>query len=172
MRLLEEVFRHRTKVCAESWPQEENPLPHKGIEPASAAWQSDALTNWAPPMQSWYLTRQRAKRRRWRRRKKKNEKKNEWMYQSINKWTNEFKTSSTSALCPIFHCFRLQDIALCTAVNNLTCIAVNNLASIIWTVNYSKRAGAHSRFNQGKLTKRNFSSRLDDRQALGWHIVT
>ena len=31
--------------------RKKNPLPHRGIEPASAAWRSDALTNWAasPP---------------------------------------------------------------------------------------------------------------------------
>ena len=37
----------RKRVCAESWLWEENPLPHRGIEPASAAWRSDSLTNWA-----------------------------------------------------------------------------------------------------------------------------
>ena len=35
------------RVCAESRLREENPIPHGGIKPASAAWQSDALTNWA-----------------------------------------------------------------------------------------------------------------------------
>ena len=37
----------RKRVCTESWLWEKNPLPHWGIEPASAAWRSDALTNWA-----------------------------------------------------------------------------------------------------------------------------
>ena len=37
----------RKRICTESWPWEKNPLPHRGIEPASAAWQFDALTNWA-----------------------------------------------------------------------------------------------------------------------------
>ena len=39
------------RVFTESWLWEKNPLPHRGIEPASAAWRSDALTNWAasPP---------------------------------------------------------------------------------------------------------------------------
>ena len=35
------------RMCKESWLWEENLLPHLGIEPASAAWQSNALTNWA-----------------------------------------------------------------------------------------------------------------------------
>ena len=41
----------RKRAFTEGWPWEKNPLPHWGIEPASAAWQSDALTNWAtsPP---------------------------------------------------------------------------------------------------------------------------
>ena len=34
---------HRKRVCTESWLLEKNPLPHKGIEPASAACRSDAL---------------------------------------------------------------------------------------------------------------------------------
>ena len=52
------VFNVRTDVnacdCAggcmttkESLHREKNPLPHRGIEPASAACRSDALTNWA-----------------------------------------------------------------------------------------------------------------------------
>ena len=32
----------RKRVCTESWLWEKNPLPHRGIEPASAAWWSDA----------------------------------------------------------------------------------------------------------------------------------
>ena len=41
----------RKRACTESWLWEKNSLPHRGIEPASAAWRSDALTNWAtsPP---------------------------------------------------------------------------------------------------------------------------
>ena len=41
----------RKRVCTESWLWEKNPLPHRGIEPASAVWRSDVLTNWAtsPP---------------------------------------------------------------------------------------------------------------------------
>ena len=35
------------RVCTESWLWEKNPLPQLGIKPVSAAWQSDALTNWA-----------------------------------------------------------------------------------------------------------------------------
>ena len=35
------------RVCTESWLWEEHPLLHRGIEPASAAWRSDVLTNWA-----------------------------------------------------------------------------------------------------------------------------
>ena len=34
---------HRRRACAESWLWEKNPLPHLGIEPASAACWSDAL---------------------------------------------------------------------------------------------------------------------------------
>ena len=41
------VYEHRKRVCTESWLWEKNPLPHRGIEPASAAWRSDALPNWA-----------------------------------------------------------------------------------------------------------------------------
>ena len=37
----------RKRVCTENWLWEKNPLPHRGIEPSSAAWRSDALTNWA-----------------------------------------------------------------------------------------------------------------------------
>ena len=37
----------RKRVCIERWLWEKNPLPHRGIEPDSAAWRSDALTNWA-----------------------------------------------------------------------------------------------------------------------------
>ena len=37
----------RKRVCTESWLWEKNPLPPRGIEPASAAWPTDALTNWA-----------------------------------------------------------------------------------------------------------------------------
>ena len=35
------------RVCTASWLWEKNPLPHRGIEPASAAWRSDVLINWA-----------------------------------------------------------------------------------------------------------------------------
>ena len=35
------------RVCTECWLWEENPLPHRRIEPVSAAWRSDALTKWA-----------------------------------------------------------------------------------------------------------------------------
>ena len=34
---------HRKRVCTESCLWEKNPLPHRGIEPASAACRSDAL---------------------------------------------------------------------------------------------------------------------------------
>ena len=34
---------HRKRVCTESWLWEKNPLPHRGIEPASAACRSDAI---------------------------------------------------------------------------------------------------------------------------------
>ena len=37
------LCRHHKRVCAESWLWEKNPFPHRGIEPASAACQSDAL---------------------------------------------------------------------------------------------------------------------------------
>ena len=37
----------RKRVCTGSWPWEKNPLPHWGIEPASAVCRSDALSNWA-----------------------------------------------------------------------------------------------------------------------------
>ena len=37
------VYGHRKRVCTESWLWEKNPLPHRGIEPASAACRSDAL---------------------------------------------------------------------------------------------------------------------------------
>ena len=36
-------YRHRKRVCTESWLWEKNPLPDRGIEPASAACRSDAL---------------------------------------------------------------------------------------------------------------------------------
>ena len=40
------------RVCTESWLWEKMPLPHQRIEPASAAWRSDAVTNQAtaPPL--------------------------------------------------------------------------------------------------------------------------
>ena len=38
------VYGHCERVCTESWLWEKNPLPHQGIEPASAAWLSDVLT--------------------------------------------------------------------------------------------------------------------------------
>ena len=37
------VCRRHTRVCTESWLMEKNPLPHRGIEPASVACESDAL---------------------------------------------------------------------------------------------------------------------------------
>ena len=43
MRFQTEVYGHRKTVCTESWLWEKNPLPHRGIEPASAACRSDAL---------------------------------------------------------------------------------------------------------------------------------
>ena len=36
-------YGHRERVCTESWLWEKNPSQHQGIEPASAAWRSDAL---------------------------------------------------------------------------------------------------------------------------------
>ena len=39
--------RTHIRVFTESWLWEKNPLPHQGIESASAAWWSGALTNWA-----------------------------------------------------------------------------------------------------------------------------
>ena len=62
MRLHTGVYRHRKRVCTESWLWDENLLPHRGIEPASAAWWSNAVTNWAtshPHTSSkvvWFLT--------------------------------------------------------------------------------------------------------------------
>ena len=47
MRLHTGVYGHRERVCTERWLWEKNPLPHRRIEPASAACRSDALTNWA-----------------------------------------------------------------------------------------------------------------------------
>ena len=47
MRLYTGVYGHRKRVCIESWLWKGNPLPHWGIERASAAWRSDALTSWA-----------------------------------------------------------------------------------------------------------------------------
>ena len=49
------------RVRTESWPWEKNPLPHRRIEPASAAWRSDGLTNWAtsPHNWNWNLSNQR-----------------------------------------------------------------------------------------------------------------
>ena len=41
------VHWHWRRVCTESWLWEENSLPHRGIEPASVAWWSGALTNLA-----------------------------------------------------------------------------------------------------------------------------
>ena len=37
------LYGHHEKVCTECWLWEKNPLPHRGIEPASAAWRSDTL---------------------------------------------------------------------------------------------------------------------------------
>ena len=37
-------YRHRKRVCTESWLCEKTPLPHQGIEPALPVFQSDALT--------------------------------------------------------------------------------------------------------------------------------
>ena len=34
---------HRKRVCTESWLWEKNPMPHLGVEPASAACRSDAV---------------------------------------------------------------------------------------------------------------------------------
>ena len=39
------MYGHRKRVCTESWLWDKNPLPHRGIEPASATFRSDALTN-------------------------------------------------------------------------------------------------------------------------------
>ena len=38
-----EVYRHLQRVCTESCLWAKDPLPHRGIKPASAACQSDAL---------------------------------------------------------------------------------------------------------------------------------
>ena len=48
----------RKTVCTEGWPSEKNPLPHRGIEPASTTRQSDALTNSAtsPPLHPYIRT--------------------------------------------------------------------------------------------------------------------
>ena len=43
MRLHSGVYRHRKRVCTERWFRDKNPLPHRGIKPASAAGRSDAL---------------------------------------------------------------------------------------------------------------------------------
>ena len=43
MRLHTGVYGHRKRVCTEGWLWEKNPLPHRGIEPVSAACRSDAL---------------------------------------------------------------------------------------------------------------------------------
>ena len=43
MRLHTGVHGHRKRVCTESWLWEKNPLPHRGIEPASATFRSDFL---------------------------------------------------------------------------------------------------------------------------------
>ena len=48
----------RKRVCTESWLREKNPLPHRGIDPASAAWRSDALINWATSPPLWDITQQ------------------------------------------------------------------------------------------------------------------
>ena len=37
------LFGHRRRVCTESWLWGKNPLPHQGIEPASAVCWSDGL---------------------------------------------------------------------------------------------------------------------------------
>ena len=47
MQLHRRAYGHRERVCTESWFQEKNPLPHWGIEPASAAWPVQHSTNWA-----------------------------------------------------------------------------------------------------------------------------
>ena len=39
------MYRHRKRVCTESWLWEKNPLPHWRIEPASAMCRPDALPN-------------------------------------------------------------------------------------------------------------------------------
>ena len=51
MRLHTRVYGHCKRVCTESWLWDKNPLPHRGIQPASSACRTDALTNWAtsPP---------------------------------------------------------------------------------------------------------------------------
>ena len=41
------VYGHHKRVCTENLLWEKNPLPHLGIEPASAVWRCDALTIWA-----------------------------------------------------------------------------------------------------------------------------
>ena len=46
-RLHSRLYRHRKRIGSDSWLWEENLLPPRGIGPASAAWRSDALTNWA-----------------------------------------------------------------------------------------------------------------------------
>ena len=42
--------RHRKRACTESRLWETNPLPHRGIEPASAACRSGALARELPPL--------------------------------------------------------------------------------------------------------------------------
>ena len=47
--------RHRERTCTESSLWEENPLLHRGIEPASAACRSDALPTELHPIPSYSL---------------------------------------------------------------------------------------------------------------------
>ena len=43
------LYGHRKRVCTGSWLSEINPLPHRGIEPVSAARRSDAIPT-EPPL--------------------------------------------------------------------------------------------------------------------------
>ena len=89
--------RTHIRVCTESWLWEKNPLPHWGIEPASVAWRSDALTNWATfPI----LPKKQANKKHvfhmWLSFKSVNESDvNKWIQETVKSWEKWIKPQST-----------------------------------------------------------------------------
>ena len=60
------LYGHCKRVCCESWLWEKNPLPHQGIKPASPAWWSNALTNWATSLPHTFHTSVESLLKQWR----------------------------------------------------------------------------------------------------------